>query len=56
VARFRDGLVCDYRIYYDRLDSYTQLGLLPAWDGPIMKGLALTTMLAGKAKHAVLRN
>lgn len=56
VARFRGDLVCDYRIYYDRLGSYTQLGLLPSWDGPIMKGLAMTTMLAGKAKHAVLRN
>ena len=56
VARFRDGLISQYTLYYDSLAMMQQLGLLPKSTGLGFKAIVIADVVAGKARKALQRH
>jgi hypothetical protein len=56
LARFRDGLISEYSLYYDSLAMMQQLGLLPKSTGIGFKAIVMADVVAGKARKVLQRH
>ncbi len=55
VCTFRDGLISEYRVTYDRLDLMQQLGVLPKTDGLGFKTVAVFNLILHRDRKALHR-
>ena len=55
VCTFRDGLISEYRVDYDRLDLMQQLGVLPKTDGLGFKTVAVFNLILHRNRKALHR-
>lgn len=56
LARFHEGLICEYTLYYDSLAMMQQLGLLPKSTGLGFKAIVLADVVAGRARKVLQRH
>lgn len=55
VCTFRDGLISEYKMTYDRLDLMQQLGVLPKTDGLGFKTVAVFNLMLHRDRKALQR-
>ncbi|MFM6849749.1 MAG: ester cyclase [Terrabacter sp.] len=56
VARFRDGLICEYTFHYDSLAMMQQLGMLPKSTGIGFKAIVMADVAAARARKVLQRH